>query len=112
MISRAIVAAFYGIIGLASVVAWATIDSRLCDTYEQLCKTPPEFCGGIDSCPPNAHAVFDFIIYAIAPPILFGATGYLKHKRKNGILAAKRTVLICIAIHWSLTFIGTRIFRF
>lgn len=112
MMRRWIYSIAFGVAGMVSVLAWASIDARLCATYERLCMPRAGECGGgLDACPVTTHVVVDLIMYLLAPPILFAGMGYFLGKKNSRGVAAGKCLVMAVAAHWLLTFIGARAFH-
>jgi hypothetical protein len=100
----------FALAGLVSVIAWAAIDSRLCTTFAHLCVPPSGQCGGgVDTCAATAHATVDLIAYLIAPPVLFAVLGCYVFARSRSARFLVSTLIGAVAVHWFVTFMGTRV---
>jgi len=107
---RGFTVAGFLVAGLASVIVWATIDSRICSAFSWLCAPRPGECGGgLDVCAVTAHTWLDFALYLISPLLAFAILGYLLAGRKSRLLITVKCLAIAVVVHWLFTFAGTRL---
>lgn len=110
MIRRGITVAAFAIAGLASVIAWASIDSRICKAFSRLCAPRSDECGGgLDVCAVTAQTWLDLTLYLVGPPLGFAVLGYLLAERKSRYLVMLKCLVFAVVAHWLLTFAGTRV---
>lgn len=110
MIDRWLASIIFGVLGFVSFVVWSYIDEFLCGVYINLCKPPPGVCIGIDHCSPDARMLIGLIFVLLVPPILFAILGYFLSKRRVSVRCLIFVFFAAVAMHWTLTFVGTRIF--
>ena len=106
---RFFTAACFSVVGIASLFAWASIDAKLCKMYPNFCKPKPGFCGGIDVCSADVHVMVGLALILIGPPVLFGILGYQLSKRNANTHQLFSWGLVAVAVHWTLTLVGTRV---
>ena len=100
----------FAIAGLASSIAWAAIDSRLCSTFSRLCSPPAGECGGgVDTCIATTHTSIDLFAYLFGTPILFGLLGWCLFGRPRSPHVTAVYLASAIAADWLLTLLGVRI---
>jgi hypothetical protein len=106
---RFFTAAYFGLLGFSSVLAWGAIDVRLCKTYPSYCRPKPGVCGGIDVCSSDAHMIVGLALVVLGAPFLFAILGYQLSRRN---VSARKLFLcgfVAVVIDWSLTLVGTRV---
>ncbi|AUT67240.1 hypothetical protein SAMN05192544_1001529 [Paraburkholderia hospita] len=102
----------FAFIGLLSVFAWSSIDTRLCDAYARLCIPRAGECGGgLDTCPITTQVFAEFALYLLAPPVLFAGLGYLLCARRSNFPLVAKCIAIAIVVHWLSTFVAMRVFH-
>ncbi|WP_420210943.1 hypothetical protein ACN8ZM_08295 [Burkholderia aenigmatica] len=100
----------FAIAGVISVIAWATIDSRLCIAFDRLCIPPAGSCGGgVDACAATIHATVDLFAYLFGPPILFAVLGAYLFSRRRPPHVIVAYLACAVATHWLVTFAGVRL---
>lgn len=109
MIQRSFVTILFFTLGIASLLIWAAIDSRLCDEITNLCNPPAGYCGGIDGCPASVKMSVRIALTVATPPSLFAIVGYALDKRNARVKTYALTLMFLIVFHWALTFLGTRL---
>jgi len=105
-----IVVTGFFIAGLASVIAWASIDARICSLYPRLCMPHAGECGGgLDARAVTAHTWLGLGLYLFAPPLFFSALGYLIARRTSRPFVMVKCTAIAVLVHWLFAFAGTRV---
>lgn len=100
----------FAIAGLVSVIVWAAIDTRLCAMFARLCTPPPGTCGGgVDACAATTHSTIDLFAYMFGPPVIFAVLGLCLFSRRRSPRLLITYLAAAVAVHWLLTFVGTRI---
>jgi hypothetical protein len=113
MIRRGLTVAGFVIAGLLSVIAWASIDSRICKAFPRLCAPRPDECGGgLDACAVTAHTWLDLTLYLLGPPLGFAMLGYLLAGRRTSPPVMVKCLAFAVVAHWLVTFVGTRVLHF
>ncbi|NHV30937.1 hypothetical protein HAV18_32530 [Burkholderia sp. D-99] len=100
----------FAIAGVASVIAWAMIDSRLCVAFDRSCVPPAGSCGGgVDACAATTHAIVDLFAYMFGPPALFAMLGAYLFSRRRPAHVIVAHLACAVAAHWLVTFAGVRV---
>jgi hypothetical protein len=107
---RALVTLGFGIAGLLSVIAWASIDAQLCDMFLHLCVPRVGECGGgLDACAITVRTYVDLTMYLVGPPFVFAWLGHCLEATRTRWLSMGRYLFVAVLVHWGLMFAGTRL---
>ncbi|WP_244136511.1 hypothetical protein [Burkholderia sp. BCC0405] len=100
----------FAVAGIISVIAWASIDSRLCVAFDRLCVPPAGSCGGgVDACAATTLAAIELFAYLFGPPVLFAVLGACLFSRRRPPHVIVAYLACAVAAHWLVTFAGVRL---
>ncbi len=100
----------FGLAGVASVVIWTLIDSRLCSIFSGLCAPHAGTCGGgVDACAVTMQSTVKLFSYVFGPLILFALLGFHLFARRRSPLVIAGFLVGAVAAHWLLAFLCVRI---
>ncbi|WP_230942461.1 hypothetical protein [Burkholderia stagnalis] len=102
----------FALAGLASVVMWTLLDSRLCSTFSRLCTPRVGECGGgVDACAVTVQTTIELFAYIFAPPVLFAVLGFHLFGRRRPPLVIAGFLVSAVTVHWLSAFLSVRVLR-